>query len=62
MVGLKSNGMTGQTMGHLEADTLPATVPSLSMCDGHTMGHWPVVLRDRRQDMFNCPSLSGSWD
>jgi len=50
-VGLKSDRTTGQTMGHLEVDTPRATVPSLSMCDGHTTGHWPVALfkrRDRR--------------
>jgi len=56
-VGLKSDGTIGQVV------TPRATVPSLSMCDGHTTGHWPVALfkrRDRRRDTFNCPSLSGS--
>jgi len=41
--------------GYLEVDTPRATVPSLSMCDGHATGHWPVVLfkrRDRRWDTF----------
>jgi len=50
-------------MGHLEADTPRATVPSLCTCDGHTTGHWPVALfkrRDRRWDTFNCPLLCGS--
>ena len=58
-VGLKSDG----TMGHVEVNMPRATVPSLSTCDGHTTGHWPVALfkrRDRRRDTFNCPSLSGS--
>jgi len=62
-VGLKSDGTMGQTMGKLEVDTPRATVPSLSTCNGHTTGHWPVALfkrRDRRRDMFNCPSLCGS--
>ena len=36
-VGLKSDGTTG----HLEIDAPRATVLSLSMCDGHTTGHWP---------------------
>jgi len=50
-VGLKSDGTTGQTTGHLEVDMPRATVPSLSTCDGRTTGHWPVALfkrRDRR--------------
>jgi len=54
MVGLKSDGTTGQTTGHLEFDTARATVPSLSTCDGHTTGHWPVALFkrwDRRWDV-----------
>ena len=62
-VGLKSDGTTGQTTGHLEVNTPRATVPSLSTCDGRTTGHWPVALfkrRDRRWDTFNCPSLYGS--
>ena len=57
-VGLKSDGTTGQTTGHLEVDTPWATVPSLSTCDRHTTGHWPVAFfkgRDRR-DTFN-----GNW-
>ena len=33
-VGLKSDGMTGQTTGHLKVDTPRAIVPSLSTCDG----------------------------
>jgi len=44
MVGLKSDG----TMGYLEVDTPRATVPSLSMCDRHTTGHWPMALFKRR--------------
>jgi len=63
-VGLKSDGMTGQTTGHLEVNTPRATVPSLSTCDGHTTGHWPVALFKQwvrqRDDTFNCPSLCGS--
>jgi len=50
-VGLKSDGTTGQTTGHLEVDMPRATVPSLSTCDGCTTGHWPVALfmrQDRR--------------
>jgi len=47
-VDLKSDGTTGQTTGHLEVDTPRATVPSLSTCDGHTTGHWPVALFKRR--------------
>ena len=43
VVGLKSNGTTG----HLEVDTPRATVESLSTCDGHTTGHWPVALFKR---------------
>jgi len=38
------DGMTGQTTGHLEVDTPRATVPSLSTCNGHTMGHRPVAF------------------
>ena len=44
-VGLKSDGTTGQTTGHLEVDMPWAT------CDGRTTGHWSVALfkrRDRR--------------
>jgi len=44
LLGLKSDGMTGQMTGHQEVDTPRATVPSLSTCDRHTMGHWPVAL------------------
>jgi len=55
-VGLKSDGTMGQTTtGHLEVNTPLATVLSLSTCDGHTTGHWPVALfkrRDRRRDTF----------
>jgi len=47
-VGLKSDGTTGQTTGHLEVDMPRATVPSSSTCDGHTTGHWPVALFKRR--------------
>jgi len=52
----------GKTTGHLEVDTPRATVPSLSTCDRHMTGHWPVALfkrRDRRRDTFNCPLRTG---
>ena len=61
-VGRKSDGMTGQMTGHLEVNMPPATVPSLSTCNGRTTGHWPMALFKRRDrwDTFNCPSLCGS--
>jgi len=48
-VGLKSNGTTGQTTGDLDVDKSRATVPSLSTCDEHTTGHWPVALFKTRR-------------
>jgi len=47
VVGLKSDGITAQTMGHLEVDTPRTIVPSLCTCDGHTTGQWPVALFKR---------------
>ena len=63
-VGLKSDGMTGQMTGHLEVDTLWATVRLLSSCDGHTTGHWPVALfkrRDRRRNRFWRKNQVSCW-
>jgi len=51
-VGLKSDGMTGQTTGHLKVDMPWVTVPSLFMCNGHTAGSASGVFQATgRQDV-----------
>ena len=60
-VDLKSDETDDGTPGGRYAT---AIVPSLSTCDGHTTGHWPVALFkrwDRRRDNVKLPVVMGCW-